>query len=76
VLAVAVARIRTVLRIRHWQLLATSYCFLLAGWSATTLEAFASPSNLNLCEHVAYAAGAILATVWCWLGPRNLKGVA
>ena len=73
VFAFAASRVRSVRRLPQWRLLATSYCFLLAGWAATTFEALFQQSVLNWVEHSAYAAGAILAAVWCWLGPRHLE---
>ena len=76
VLAVAAMRFRSVYRLRYWQLLAAAYFCLLAGWAATTLEEFFQHSFFNWLEHAAYACGAILAAVWAWLGPRNLKEVA
>lgn len=72
VLAVAVGRINTIRRLHHWQLAALSYCFLLAGWSATTFELLFPHPLIGLGEHVAYAAGAVSAAAWCWLSPRDL----
>lgn len=72
VLAFAVSRLQSIRRLRHWRLLAASYSFLLIGWAATTLEALFAHESLNFIEHAAYVVGAILAAIWCWLGPRDL----
>jgi hypothetical protein len=72
VLAVAVGSLRAIRRLRRWWLLAASYGFLLAAWGATTLEILYPQPFMNLLEHAAYAAGAVLAAVWCWLGPHDL----
>ena len=73
VLAVAATRAGSLRRLHHWQLLAVSYLFLLVGWSATVLEAFGGMDVLYVLEHASYAVGALLAAVWCWLGPRHLE---
>ena len=76
VLAVAAIRSRDLRRLRYWQCLAASYCFLLVAWTATTLEEYVLYSFFNWLEHIAYACGAILVAAWSWLGPRDLKEAA
>ena len=43
------------------------FCFLLAGWVLTVLEAFCWTVLLNYLEHMCYAAGSLSLAVWCWI---------
>ncbi|UCF98492.1 MAG: hypothetical protein JSV89_02910 [Spirochaetaceae bacterium] len=38
---------------------------LLAAWAFTVAEGFVWPGTLNVLEHLAYLASALLILVWC-----------
>lgn len=57
---------------RHFQrlpkrmILLSAYGVLFAGWVVTVLEGMFWPSVLNITEHICYALGGLLFSLWCW----------
>jgi len=44
-----------------------AYGTLFVGWVATLLEGMFWPDILNAAEHICYAVGALLFSIWCWV---------
>lgn len=66
------ARLRDLPRVR---LLAAAFLALYIAWVATVVESFLLPDLLDLVEHVAHVASALLLAAWCWSGrPRAAPG--
>lgn len=51
-------------RIDSFNIMATAFCVLVAGWVMTVLEAFFWNTVLNFLEHMCYAVSAILVAIW------------
>jgi len=52
-------------------ILLSAYGILLAGWVATILEGLFWPNVLNTAEHICYALGGLLFSLWCWVAFRS-----
>ena len=52
-------------RIPAARLLTGAYVMFFFAWGLTVLEGFFWPELLNLLEHIAIAAGAVLFACWC-----------
>jgi len=64
-------------QVSGWPLLWAAYRLLLLSWAATVAESFVLPTALNLVEHGATAASALLLAVWCWrVAVRGAAGEA
>jgi hypothetical protein len=68
-LLLVIAQRKHLLRLPHWYLLLLAYGLILAGWVFTILEHVRYEATLNLLEHAAYTAGALVLAYWCWLLP-------
>jgi hypothetical protein len=60
-------------RIPSADFLLLAFYVLLAGWVLTVLEGFFWEELLNYLEHISYAVGSFLITVWCWKIFRDKK---
>jgi hypothetical protein len=60
-------------KIKSWNFLIASYCFLLAGWFFTVLEGFFLENTLNFSEHISYAASSVLLLIWCHKATQKNK---
>lgn len=54
-------------RIRAVKWLIASFGILVIAYISTFLEEFLFHDQLNLIEHLCYAASSILLCVWCWI---------
>jgi len=62
---------RQLSRLPKRMILLSSYGILLAGWVATILEGLFWPNILNTVEHISYALGGLLFSLWCWVAFRS-----
>jgi hypothetical protein len=51
--------------LRELALLLYGFYFLLAAWALTVAEGFVWPRTLNVLEHLAYLASAVMILLWC-----------
>ena len=71
VLVFLFTQLRRLPRIRKRMILLFAYGILFAGWVATILEGAFWPNVLNTVEHICYALGGLLFSVWCWVAFRS-----
>ncbi|MDY6905165.1 MAG: hypothetical protein SWH61_10810 [Thermodesulfobacteriota bacterium] len=53
-------------RIPYHRLFFNAYRILLAAWMLTVLEGFFLPSIFNFLEHLCYACGTGILSLWCY----------
>ena len=67
VLIFLVTQLRRLQKLPKRVILLFAYGTLFVGWVATLLEGVVWPGILNTAEHICYAVGALLFSIWCWV---------
>ncbi len=67
VLIFIVLYFKSIIKIKHWQLLLGAYLSLLMASICTNLESYFFPSVYNMIEHISYAISSMLLLIWILL---------
>lgn len=67
VLVFIVLNIKSIVKIRHWQILLGAYISLVTASISTNLESYFYSDIYNMIEHISYAISGLLILVWILL---------
>ena len=65
---------RKIKRLSRWQILVTGFCFMVASWIFTNLEAFFLENFMNFMEHLFNALGILIFAYWSIRSVPFIKG--